>query len=187
MGKNVWPLIIREQKNARLMIVGSRPPEEITSMALVEGIEVLGFVPETAPYLDKAAIAIAPLRYGGGMKGKVNEAMAHGLPVVSTTIGAQGFHAKNGEEMFITDDPEEYAMYVLKLLGDEALQMKMGQAGQRLNETLSSPEVIEIAITRMITLCSQLKTQTAGNKKRLSLFQLGLNRFLLKYYWNKFK
>lgn len=154
---DVWPRIIEKRTDAELMIVGSKAPEEITNMSKVKGVNVLGWVPETEPYLDDAAISIAPLRYGGGMKGKVNEALAHGLPVVSTTIGAQGFNAKNGEEMFIADTPEDFADAVLKLLNDPELQENVGLAGQKMNESLCSPEYIEQQLEKMYDLYYQVE------------------------------
>jgi glycosyltransferase involved in cell wall biosynthesis len=183
--EHVWPIVINEKTDAKLMLVGSRPPEEITSMASVKGVEVLGYVPETAPYLDAAAVSIAPLRYGGGMKGKVNEAFAHGLPVVATSIGAQGFNATHGNEMFIADTPEEFASCVLKLLNDYDLRQKMGLAGQQLNERICSPEVIGMAINQMMDDCNNLKKEARRKPAFWKIWNLKLNRFLTKYYWNK--
>ncbi len=164
----VWPAIYKVKEDAELWIVGSKAPEEITSMADIPGIKVLGWVPETTPYLEKAAISIAPLRFGGGMKGKVNEAMAHGLPVVSTSIGAQGFNAKNDEEIFVADTPEEFADAVLKLLNDPELQRSVGLAGQKMNESLCSPEYIEKQLDKMIDLYRQVEksTETSPPKKK---------------------
>jgi len=148
--EKIWPFVIAQKPDAKLMIVGSQPTEEILNLAQIEGIEVTGFVTDTLPYLDKAAISIAPLRYGGGMKGKVNEAFAHGLPVVATTIGAQGFDVKNGEEMFVADSPEEFAKAVMTLLDNPELQQEMGLAGQALNEKKCSPKAIEKALDALV-------------------------------------
>lgn len=183
---DVWPLIRQSRGDVQLQIVGSRPPDEITAMAEIEGVHVYGYVPDTAPYLDEAMISIAPLRYGGGMKGKVNEAMAHGLPVVSTSIGAQGFKATHGKEMFIADTPEEFAHAVLTLLNDPGLQHFMGEAGQVLNESICSPEVIEQQINGMISLSDHLLKHPAKRGKRWKTWKLRFNRFCLAHYWHRF-
>ena len=180
---NVWPLIINKKRDAKLMVVGSQPTDEIKNLANIEGVVVTGRVPETGPYLDSAAVSIAPLRFGGGMKGKVNEALAHGLPVVSTSIGAQGFDIKNGDGMFIADDPEEFAEAVLKLLNDVNLQRNMGSAGQQLNEKLCSPEIVEKKIDEMFDLCHKLQKQPRVKSRLLKMCKVKMYSFLQKYIW----
>jgi O-antigen biosynthesis protein len=76
-------------------------------------VEVTGYVPETAPYLRAAWVSIAPLRFGAGMKGKVGEAMSFGLPVVTTSVGAEGFGLTPGEHALVADDPDEFAQAVI--------------------------------------------------------------------------
>nr|NQU92072.1 glycosyltransferase [Bacteroidota bacterium] len=179
----IWPLIHEKRKDAKLLIVGSLPPDEIKNLSNIEGIQVTGRVPETEPYLASASVSIAPLRYGGGMKGKVNEALAYGLPVVSTSIGAQGFEAKDGEEMFIADHPGEFAGAVLKLLNDSGLQYKMGLAGQKLNEKICSPEVIEKTIDDMLDKSNSLQKQLKSRKRAKFIRKVKINNVLQKYYW----
>jgi len=82
---------------------------------------VTGYVPDTTPYLDAAWVSIAPLRYGAGMKGKVGEAMAAGLPVVTTSIGAEGVELKDGITALVADTPEAFADAVRRLCTDDAL------------------------------------------------------------------
>lgn len=152
----VWPLIHERNKKSRFQIVGSSPTPEILEMDGIPGVEVLGFVPDTTPYLENAAVSVAPLRYGGGMKGKVNEALAHGLPVVSTGIGAQGFHPENDREMIVTDDPEEFAKAVLELFDDHGKQEQMGLAGQELNARHCSPKMVKKFLAGMTDLAASL-------------------------------
>ena len=176
--KEVWPLIINKKSNVQLLIVGSQPTDEIKNLSNIEGVEVTGFVPETTSYLDSAAVSIAPLRFGGGMKGKVNEAMAHGLPVVSTSIGAQGFSVENGTQMFIADLPKEFADAVLKLLDNPDLQNKVGKAGQKLNEQLCSPVVIEKRIDEFTKMCMELQKEHSTNRSFLNKWKVKKNNFV---------
>jgi len=166
----VWPTIRQARPDARFLIIGSDPTEEVLALGEIEGVEVIGFVPETKPYLEMAAVSVAPLRYGGGMKGKVNEAMAYGLPVVATTIGAQGFNATNGKEMMIADDAEEFARCVINLIKDDNLQQQIGLAGLKLNAAISSPESVKNNIEELFAFCesskkSKIKIDTAKLEK----------------------
>jgi GT2 family glycosyltransferase/glycosyltransferase involved in cell wall biosynthesis len=154
----VWPIIIKHKPDARFLIIGSDPTEEVLALAEIEGIEVTGYVPETKPYLEMAAVSVAPLRYGGGMKGKVNEAMSYGLPVVATSIGAQGFSATNGKEMLIADGADEFAQCVVKLLLDDDLQQQIGLEGLKLNAAISSPESVKNNIKELFTFCEHGET-----------------------------
>jgi len=138
----VWPAIQSECPDVHLTVVGSNPPQAIQELARLAGITMVGYVPDTAPYLDSAAISIAPLRYGAGMKGKVCEAMASGLPVVTTSIGAQGFAANSGEHLIVADSASEFAQSVVSLLRCPQRAEAIGRAGQRLIETICSPAVV---------------------------------------------
>src|SRR5581483_10434832 len=86
----ILPKIVDAVPDVKLRIVGNAPPEEIVRLAS-QHVEVVGYVPDTKPYLQKSVISVAPLRFGGGMKGKVGEAMSYGLGVVTTSFGAEGF------------------------------------------------------------------------------------------------
>jgi len=155
----IWPIIYRSIPDAEFLIIGSDPTPEVLSLAEVPGVRVLGFVPETKPYLEMAAVSVAPLRVGGGMKGKVNEAMAHGIPVVATKIGAQGFEAIHRKHMMVTDDPAEFAACVISLLEDDVLQREMGLAGQKLNSAICSYRAVNEKIKDLVNHCSGLIPQ----------------------------
>ena len=177
----IWPTVINQISNAKLLIIGSDPTENIKSLSSKTGIEVLGFVPKTEPYLDMAAISIAPMRYGGGMKGKVNEALAHGVPVITSSIGAQGFDAENGREMIIEDEPEKFAQAIVDIFNDYDKQVELGRAGQKLNERLCSPEVVESYLEEMIADAIVIKSSKEGKIRRCAILKLRINLF-----WNEF-
>jgi GT2 family glycosyltransferase/glycosyltransferase involved in cell wall biosynthesis len=162
----IWPTIYKSIPRAEFLIIGSDPTPEVLALAEVPGIRVLGYVPETKPYLEIAAVSVAPLRVGGGMKGKVNEAMAHGIPVVATSIGAQGFEAIHGKHMMVADEPAEFAAYVIALLSDEKMQREMGLAGQQLNSAICSHQAVKEKIRELAEYCSGLIPQTPGRPFR---------------------
>ena len=177
---DIWPDILKARPDAEFYIIGSQPTKEILSIDVVQGVTVIGYVPDTAPYYSKAAVAIAPLRFGGGMKGKVNEAMAHGVPVVSTSIGAQGFQVINYKHMIIADDPEGFANGVLKLLNDADYQQRMGLAGQLLNGETCAPEVVRLQIAELVDYCKKISL-----KKKLLNPYTWSGFYRLK--WNRIK
>jgi glycosyltransferase involved in cell wall biosynthesis len=136
-GKEIFPLIERQIPDARLLIVGSSPPADVQALVR-HNIEVLGFVPDLAPVFEASAISVAPLRYGGGLKGKICEAMANGLPVVSTSVGTEGFDLSPGENVMVGDTAASFAEAVVKLVKDVELYDKIrGQGWAFVNERYS--------------------------------------------------
>jgi len=152
----IWPIIYKSNPKAEFLIIGSDPIEEVLALDSIPGIKVIGYVPDTKPYLEMAAVSVAPMRFGGGMKGKVNEAMAYGVPVVSTRIGAQGFEAIHGKQMMIVDDPADFANFVIMLMEDENLQLEMGLAGQQLNSEICSYSAVKEKIEELVGFCNEL-------------------------------
>lgn len=140
--KDVMPLISAACPDTRLRIIGSNPPDAILALAS-ERVEVVGYVPETTPYLERAYVSVAPLRYGGGMKGKVGEAMSHGLPVVATSFGAEGFGLEPGNDLLIGDDAETFAAQVIALLNDADLHARIAQNGHEFVAGHYSVPVVE--------------------------------------------
>ena len=125
----IWPRVTRALPGARLTLVGTAPPPEVLALAGA-GVDVAGWVPETAPYLDAARVSIAPLRYGAGVKGKVGEAMARGLPVVTTSIGSEGMGLVDGEHLLVADGDDAFADAVVRLHEDAELWQRLARDGR---------------------------------------------------------
>jgi glycosyltransferase involved in cell wall biosynthesis len=128
--KECWDAVRRAVPDARLSVVGSNPTREVMELAGASGVEVHGYVADTAPYLDRAAVSIAPLRYGAGMKGKVCEALASGVPLVTTSVGAQGIPLVSGISARIADMPREFSDAVVWALQSPAGADAMGDQGR---------------------------------------------------------
>lgn len=124
----VMPLIVAAEPRAELRIIGGPRSAEIDALAGPH-VRVLGFVPDTLPYLQTSGISIAPLRFGGGMKGKIGEAMSHALPVVTTSIGVEGFGLVPGRHALVGDTAIDFADHVVQLLRDRALADRLRMAG----------------------------------------------------------
>jgi glycosyltransferase involved in cell wall biosynthesis len=126
----IFPKIQSENPQIKMRIAGADPPKSIVDRAS-ESIEVLGFVPDLEPLLKRTRLFVAPLRYGGaGTKGKVGEALSHGIPVVTTSIGAEGFGLTSGEDALIADDPTEFAMAVLRAYSNKSLWQRLSENGR---------------------------------------------------------
>jgi polysaccharide biosynthesis protein PslH len=115
--EKVWPLIRDHVSEARFLIVGRQPTPSISALASqTSGIEVTGTVPDVRPHLRSAHVMVVPLRIGGGTRLKIFEAMAAEVPVVSTTIGAEGLEVVHGRHALIADDAKSFADAVVSLL-----------------------------------------------------------------------
>jgi len=128
--ETMFESVHRAVPNVRVQIVGHAPPPEIRRLANLPGVEVTGTVPDVWPYYDRATVFIVPLRLGGGTRLKIVEAMAMGLPVVSTTVGAEGLDISPGENILIADDAASFVENVLQLLANPDLRARIAEGGQ---------------------------------------------------------
>jgi glycosyltransferase involved in cell wall biosynthesis len=130
------PLIRRRKPGCSLAIVGRTPPKSIRMFAERDPlITVTGTVPDVRPYLWGAAVFIVPLRVGGGTRLKIYESMAARVPVVSTTIGAEGLDVRHGESIRIADTPEDFAGQCIELLESAAARERLAATAWRLVST----------------------------------------------------
>jgi glycosyltransferase involved in cell wall biosynthesis len=119
--REVFPLIRAARPALRFHCIGGDVPADIRALGAQPGVEIHGHVPELQPWLDGCRVSVAPLRYGAGVKGKINQAMAHGLPVVATSPAVEGMHLHDGVDVLVADRPEDFARAVLRLDDDAAL------------------------------------------------------------------
>jgi glycosyltransferase involved in cell wall biosynthesis len=102
---------------------------------------VTGTVPNVWPFYDKATVFFVPLRLGSGTRLKIVEAMAMGLPVVSTSVGAEGLDIAHGENILIADDADSFSDYILALLSDPDLRARIAAGGQQLAQRYDWMEI----------------------------------------------
>lgn len=127
--REVFPRIRQALPEVRFHCIGAEPPPEVAALARQPGILVHGHVPDLAPYMDRVRLAVAPLRFGAGVKGKVNLSMAHGQPVVATTCAVEGMHLRDGVDVAVADDPAAFAEAVVALYRDRGRWQRQAQAG----------------------------------------------------------
>jgi O-antigen biosynthesis protein len=125
----VFPLVRDSLPDVRLHCIGGDVPPEIRMRGDRDGVVVHGHVADIAPYMDGCRISVAPLRFGAGVKGKVNLAMAHGQPVVATACAIEGMHLVDGHDVLVADDAAGFAERIVRLYRDRSLWEHLARAG----------------------------------------------------------
>ncbi len=124
--EDILPLVRAAVPGARLTVVGADPLPAVWQLAAADGVEVTGRVPDLRPYLDRAQVAIDPLRVGAGLQNKILEGMSMAVPMVVTTIANEGIGAEPGRHLLVADTPTEFAAAVTALLRDPDRRATMG-------------------------------------------------------------
>lgn len=127
--ESVFPLIRAQLSDAEFHCIGGDLTPEVQALGSRDGVRVHGHVPDIVPYMDGCRIAVAPLRYGAGVKGKVNLSMAHGQPVVATSHAVEGMHLRHGHDVLVADDAREFAEAVVRLYSDAELWRSLSAHG----------------------------------------------------------
>jgi sugar transferase (PEP-CTERM/EpsH1 system associated) len=155
----ILPLIRREIPETTLSIVGRTPSRPVLELAERHaGVEVTGSVPDVRPHMERAAVFVIPLRIGGGTRLKVYEAMGMEVPIVSTTVGAEGLPVRDGEELLLADEPEAFASAVVRLLRDEDAGRRLAtRAADRVRREFGWSEVA----VRFAALCERVASGRA--------------------------
>lgn len=132
--EEIFPRVRDLVPGARLSVVGRAAPDALVRHGAARGIDVRGLVPDVRPEIARGALFVSPTRIGSGIRIKILEAMALARPVVSTTIGAEGIGAKDGEHLRLADEPQAMAETIAQLLGDAGNSERMGRAASLLVE-----------------------------------------------------
>ncbi|OGM20573.1 hypothetical protein A2714_04505 [Candidatus Woesebacteria bacterium RIFCSPHIGHO2_01_FULL_38_9] len=128
--KKVWPIIKKRYPSSCLWIVGRKIPEWVKKEAGRQNIEVTENIPDAREAYGGASLMVAPIEGSGGTRLKILEAMAAGLPVVSTSVGVAGLKLKDGKDVLIGNTTEDLARKAILLLGNKKLAEKIGQSGK---------------------------------------------------------
>ena len=140
--RDVLPRLGQAKPPPRLTILGRAPPASVLALGSRPGVTVLADVADVAPYYGASAIAVVPIRAGGGSRIKILEAFAHDRPVVSTRFGAEGLSVVDGRHLLIAEGAEDFAAAAHRLLADRALASRLAAAARRLVEERYAFELV---------------------------------------------
>jgi glycosyltransferase involved in cell wall biosynthesis len=137
--QKIYPLVSEHLRDAKFYIIGGKPPPEIVALA-TERIIVAGLQRDVRPFFDNVRLSIAPLRFGAGVKGKINQSMAFGVPVVATSLGIEGMELTSRQEILVADEPEDFARTLIELYESEELWRRLSENGLKKTRALYSTD-----------------------------------------------
>lgn len=129
--KEIFPIIKSYIPNIRFYIVGANPSLKLKKLNNEPNVIVTGFVEDINEYLELADVALLPMRLGSGIKNKILEAMSMGKPVVTNSIGIEGFNEEVSKAVFVADKPQEIAYLTIDLLKDRSKRIKSGELARK--------------------------------------------------------
>ncbi|MDZ7785049.1 MAG: glycosyltransferase [Halioglobus sp.] len=145
----VLPLIREKLPDIHLTIVGSDPTERLLALA-GDAVVVAGYVEDVQPVFENARVFVSPLLHGAGVKGKIGQSFSYGLPVVTTSIGAEGMSLGDGHNALIADSESAFAEKVIALHSDRSLWQKLSTNGRQVIREQFSFDTIRAALERIL-------------------------------------
>lgn len=137
--KKIYPAVKARLDQAKFYIIGDKPPPEVVALA-GENIVITGLQRDVRPFFESVRLSIAPLRFGAGVKGKINQSMAFGVPVVATSLAVEGMALQNGEDILVTDEPEDFARAMVELYESEDLWNRLSENAIKKTRALYSTD-----------------------------------------------
>lgn len=147
--EEILPVLLKEMPDIKLNIVGGKTPRAISERQSKNFI-VHGFVPDVAPLFMSCRAFVAPLRFGGGMKGKIGQALSFGVPVVTTKIGAEGMNLIDGCDALIADDPAHFAASIMRVYHNKEMWQLLSDNACELIAKNLSPGTVERSIRKAL-------------------------------------
>jgi GT2 family glycosyltransferase len=144
----IYPIVKARLREAKFYIIGDKPPPEVVALA-GENIVITGLQRDVRPFFESARLSIAPLRFGAGVKGKINQSMAWGVPVVATSVAVEGMELTFGEDVLVADEPEEFARSLVALYESPELWNRLSQNGIEKTRSLYSTEIARERLERL--------------------------------------
>jgi glycosyltransferase involved in cell wall biosynthesis len=162
--KEIFPRIRTEVTDAKFLAVGNGALTALTSHLAVDGFEAKDYVPDLRPYLAAAAVAVAPLTVGSGVSNKIAEGFSVGTPVVATPLACGDLPVKNGEQLLIGRNPDEFAAQVVKLLRDAALRRLLSWRARRFVEQSYDWERVSTKMEEVLQKAVLKKARTGAGE-----------------------
>lgn len=156
--REIFPRVEKNLTDVSFHIIGSKVPDEIARLASTR-ILVHGFVPDVGPFFNACRVSVAPLRFGAGIKGKINQSQSYGVPVVATSLAVEGMQLVHGNSVLVADTPEKFAEAIVSVYTNENLWNRLSQNGMKnLEEHFS----FNSARTSLESLFNPVSMETAG-------------------------
>ncbi|MEP6686601.1 MAG: glycosyltransferase, partial [Verrucomicrobiota bacterium] len=146
--RDIYPLLKQRLNGAKFYIIGDKAPPEVIALA-DENVIIAGLQPDVRPYFESVKLSVAPLRFGAGVKGKINQSMGFGVPVVATSIAVEGMGLNDHEEVLIADTPDHFAHALLELYESEDLWDRISRNGIELTKARYSVEIAREQLSRL--------------------------------------
>lgn len=146
----IYPRVADRLPKARFYVIGDKAPPSVVALAS-ERIIVTGLQPDVRPYFDSVKLSIAPLRFGAGVKGKINQSMGLGLPVVATSVAVEGMSLTNGEDILIADTPQAFADALIEVYQSERLWERISDNGLATTRALYSTEAAKRQLSHLFS------------------------------------
>jgi GT2 family glycosyltransferase/glycosyltransferase involved in cell wall biosynthesis len=162
--KEIYPLVRDRLPTAKFYIIGDKVPPEIVELAS-DRIIVAGLQRDVRSFFDSVRLSVAPLRFGAGIKGKINQSMAFGVPVVATSIAVEGMNLTDHEDVLVADEPQDFARSLIELYESEQLWNRLSENGIRKTRQLYSTETARIKLEFLFSDEHWSDPQRFGNWK----------------------
>jgi GT2 family glycosyltransferase/glycosyltransferase involved in cell wall biosynthesis len=159
--EKIYPLVRERLRDAKFYIIGDKAPPEVVALA-TENVIVTGLQRDVGPFFESVKLSVAPLRFGAGVKGKINQSIAFGVPVVATSLAVEGMELTNHQDILVADDPEDFARALIELYESEELWNRLSENGIKKTKSLYS---IEAAHARLNHLFSDRHLKVPQERK----------------------
>ncbi len=148
--REIYPLVEARLRDAKFYIIGDKAPPSVVALAS-ENVIVAGLQPDVRPYFESVKVSVAPLRWGAGVKGKINQSMGFGVPVIASSVAAEGMGLTHGEDILVADEPENFAKALLKLYHSEDLWNRLSKNGIKKTKLFYSKEAARKQLKRLLS------------------------------------
>jgi GT2 family glycosyltransferase/glycosyltransferase involved in cell wall biosynthesis len=148
--RDIFPRVQQQLPATKFYIVGDKAPPEVIRLA-DESIIVTGYQPDVRCYFDHIKLSLAPLRFGAGVKGKINQSMGFGVPVVATSLAIEGMDLNDREDVLVADDPESFANAVIQLYRSDDLWDRLSRQGIKKAQESYSVEAARKQLLRLLS------------------------------------
>lgn len=161
----IFPMVRRRERDAEFHVIG-HTSVGLPTLARRPGVRMHGFVPELEPELAQLSIIVAPIRFGGGTRFKILEAFAHRIPVVSTTVGAEGIDGRDGVHLLLRDEPRTFADAIVAVYRDRAWRDRLVAAANSLYEARYTWEHGVAAVEQVVADLTMTRTSRPFARRR---------------------